>query len=77
VIRLRILMRVNACPFPGLTNWKSMTVYGAPSSMILRFLRMSDVSMKHTRKKRGSGPCPHAAGRQGYHMPSLPSTIVG
>src|SRR5262252_8416658 len=38
------LVRVNAAPLPGLTNWNSMTVYGFPSISTLRPLRISDVS---------------------------------
>ena len=38
------LVRVNAAPLPGLTNWNSITVYGFPSIRTLRPLRISDVS---------------------------------
>src|SRR5687768_4743120 len=38
------LVRVNAAPLPGLTNWNSITVYGFPSIKTLRPLRISDVS---------------------------------
>src|SRR5262247_3238788 len=38
------LVRVNAAPLPGLTNWNSITVYGFPSINTLRPLRISDVS---------------------------------
>src|SRR6476469_8699953 len=38
------LVRVNAAPLPGFTNWNSMTVYGFPSISTLRPLRISDVS---------------------------------
>src|SRR6185312_5072112 len=38
------LVRVNAAPLPGLTNWNSMTLYGFPSIKTLRPLRISDVS---------------------------------
>src|SRR5258706_7868710 len=38
------LVRVNAAPLPGFTNWNSMTVYGLPSIKTLRPLRISDVS---------------------------------
>src|ERR1700759_5250175 len=38
------LVRVNAAPLPGFTNWNSMTVYGLPSISTLRPLRISDVS---------------------------------
>src|SRR5256885_44041 len=38
------LVRVNAAPLPGLTNWNSTTVYGFPSIKTLRPLRISDVS---------------------------------
>src|SRR5664279_3323264 len=38
------LVRVNAAPLPGLTNWNSTTVNGDPSSMTLSPLRMSEVS---------------------------------
>ena len=38
------LVRVNAAPLPGFTNWNSMTVYGFPSIRTLRPLRISDVS---------------------------------
>src|SRR5215471_14876337 len=48
VSRFFIFVRVNAAPLPGLTNWNSTTVYGAPSSMILRPLRMSEVSYMRT-----------------------------
>src|SRR5688500_4105589 len=37
-------VRVNAAPFPGFTNWNSMTVNGFPSISTLRPLRISDVS---------------------------------
>src|SRR6478609_4264686 len=38
------LVRVNAAPLPGLTNWNSITLYGFPSIKTLRPLRISDVS---------------------------------
>src|SRR5262245_40363071 len=38
------LVRVNAAPLPGFTNWNSTTVYGFPSMSTLRPLRISDVS---------------------------------
>src|SRR5881628_2198010 len=44
VSRFLNLVRVNAAPLPGLTNWNSMTVYGFPSISTLRPLRISDVS---------------------------------
>src|SRR5436305_2966263 len=44
VSRFLNLVRVNAAPFPGLTNWNSTTVYGFPSMRTLRPLRISDVS---------------------------------
>src|SRR5215831_5737512 len=49
VSRFFIFVRVNAAPLPGFTNWNSTTVYGAPSSMILRPLRMSEVSYMSAR----------------------------
>src|SRR5689334_14918165 len=39
-----IFVRVNACPLPGFTNWKSITTYGCLSIVSLRPLRISDVS---------------------------------
>src|SRR5215468_9471290 len=44
VSRFLNLVRVNAAPLPGFTNWNSMTVYGFPSISTLRPLRISDVS---------------------------------
>src|SRR5262245_10987304 len=44
VSRFLNLVRVNAAPLPGLTNWNSMTVYGFPSINTFRPLRISDVS---------------------------------
>src|SRR6476646_757946 len=44
VSRFLHLVRVNAAPLPGLTNWNSTTVYGFPSISTLRPLRISDVS---------------------------------
>src|SRR5213075_3502434 len=38
------LVRVNAAPLPGFTNWNSTMVYGFPSISTLRPLRISDVS---------------------------------
>src|SRR5215510_7331433 len=44
VSRFLNLVRVNAAPLPGFTNWNSTTVYGFPSISTLRPLRISDVS---------------------------------
>src|SRR5690242_13920635 len=44
VSRFLNLVRVNAAPLPGLTNWNSTMVYGFPSIKTLRPLRISDVS---------------------------------
>src|SRR5690349_7980011 len=44
VSRILNLVRVNAAPLPGFTNWNSMTVYVFPSISTLRPLRISDVS---------------------------------
>src|ERR1700704_1610253 len=44
VSRFLNLVRVNAAPLPGLTNWNSTMVYGFPSISTLRPLRISDVS---------------------------------
>jgi hypothetical protein len=52
---LRIFTRVKAWPLPGLTNWKSTTVYGEPSTIIFKPLRMSLVSMEVP------PPLPHCA----------------
>src|SRR4051812_23599904 len=38
------LVRVNAAPLPGFTNWNSTTVNGLPSISTLRPLRISEVS---------------------------------
>src|SRR5690606_29487295 len=40
-----ILVRVNAWPFPGFTNWKSTTTYGWPSCRSFTPFLMSLVSM--------------------------------
>src|SRR5215813_12043459 len=44
VSRFLNLVRVNAAPLPGFTNWNSMTVNGFPSMSTLSPLRISDVS---------------------------------
>src|ERR1044072_5879495 len=44
VSRFLNLVRVNAAPLPGLTNWNSTMVYGLPSIKTFKPFRMSDVS---------------------------------
>src|SRR5450755_1209798 len=54
LIKLLMLVRTNAEPFPGLTCWNSMISKGSPSISILRPLRNSEVSMTPAIAAEGS-----------------------
>src|SRR3954468_22331521 len=61
VRRFLNLVRVNAAPLPGFTNWNSITVNGFPSIKPLMPLRISDVSYM----ARGVFPAPSSDVKHG------------